>query len=205
MTLKNLKRRIRLGIPLMMLVLFASAFPRTAEASYYRGHHGYRGYRSGHYGHGYGHYGYRYGYGHHYRHRGYYGYGHHYRPYSGHYSGSYSSYYGPTSGVDRDVAQRAGLGALDLNVRPKKKVEVYVDGQYVGVTGNFDGYPAYLWLKEGTHQLVFYSDGYHTVAREYTIRPGVVTDVSFRLEPGKSVRPEAFATGPTEDGPRDRD
>ncbi len=188
MTLKNLKRRIRLGIPLMMLVLFASAFPRTAEAGYYGGHHGYHGYRYG--GHHYGHRGY-YGYGHRgsygYGHRGSYGYSHHYRPYMGH-------YYGPTGGVDRDVERQAPVGALDLNVRPKKKVEVYVDGQYVGVTGNFDGYPAYLWLKEGTHQLVFYSDGYHTVAREYTIRPGVVTDVSFRLEPGNSVRPEAFAT-----------
>ncbi len=197
MTLKNLKRSLRIGMPLMMMVLFASAFPRTAEASYYRGHHGYRGHRYG--GHHYGHRG-SYGYGH----RGSYGYGHHYRPYYGNY-GHRSSYYGPNGGLDRDVAQRAGLGALELNVRPKKKVEVYVDGQYVGVTGNFDGYPAYLWLKEGTHQLVFYSDGYHTVAREYTIRPGAVIDVSFRLEPGKSVRPEAFATGPTEDGPRDRD
>ena len=187
MTLKNLKRRIRLGIPLMMLVLFASAFPRTADARYYRGHHGYHGYRSSHYGHHYGHYGYRSG------HHGYYGYGYRNRPYYGHY-GSYSPYNGPTSGVDGDVARQSGLGALDLNVRPKKQVEVYVDGQYVGVTGNFDGYPGYLWLEEGTHQLVFYSDGYNTVAREYTIHPGVVIDVSFRLAPGKSVRPEAFAT-----------
>ena len=131
MTLKNLKRWLRIGMPLMMMVLFASAFPRTAEASYYRGHHGYHGYRYG--GHHYGHYGYRSGYGHHYRHRGSYsyghrgsyGYGHHYRPYYGNY-GHRSSHYGPTGGLDRDVAQRAGLGALDLNVRPKKKVEVYV-------------------------------------------------------------------------------
>ena len=202
MTLKNLKRRVRLGIPLMMLVLFASAFPRTAEAGSYRGHHGYHGYRSGghHYGHrgsyGYGHrgsysYGHRGSYG--YRHRGSYGYGRHYRPYYGNY-GHRSSYYGPNGGLDRDVAQRAGLGALDLNVRPKKRVEVYVDGQYVGVAGNFDGYPAYLWLKEGTHQLVFYRNGYQTVTREYTIRPGAVIDVSFRLEQGKSVRPETLAT-----------
>ncbi len=184
MTLKNLKRRIRLGLPLMMLVLFASAFPRTADARYYRGHHGYHGYRSGHHGHHYGHYGYRYG------HHGYSGYGYYNRPYYGQYNGPNSSYDGPTG----DVARQSGLGALDLNVRPKKQVEVYVDGQYVGVTGNFDGYPGYLWLEEGTHQLVFYSDGYNTVAREYTIRPGVVIDVSFRLAPGRSVRPEAFAT-----------
>ncbi len=175
MTLKNLKRWLRIGMPLMMLVLFASAFPRTAEASYYRGHHGYHGYRYG--GHHYGHYGYRYGYG------GYGGYGYGYRP-----------YYGPAGGLDRNVARQAGLGALDLNVRPKKRVEVYVDGEYAGVVGNFDGYPAYLWLKEGTYQLAFYRNGFHTVEREYTIRPGAVIDVSLRLERGKSVRPEAFAT-----------
>ena len=177
MTLKNLKRWLRIGMPLMMMVLFASAFPRTAEASYYRGHHGYHGYRYG--GHHYGHYGYRYGYGGY----GYGGYGYGYRP-----------YYGPTGGLDLNVARQAGLGALDLNVRPKKRVEVYLDGEYVGVVGNFDGYPAYLWLKEGTHQLVFYRNGYQTVAREYTIRPGAVIDVSFRLEQGKSVRPETLAT-----------
>ena len=58
MTVNNLKRRIRIGIPLVLVALFAFASARTAEARYY-GHHGYgRGY----YGHGYGHHGY-YGYG----------------------------------------------------------------------------------------------------------------------------------------------
>ncbi len=170
MTLSNLKRRILIGIPLIMVAVFALALPRTAGAGYY-----------GHYSHyGYGHYGHRgYGYG---------SYGHHYG------YGPYSSYYCPTGGLDLNVARQAGLGALDLRVRPKRRVQVYLDGQYLGVAGNFDGYPSYLWLKEGTHQLVFYKDGYLTLAREYTIRPGVVTDVRLRMQPGRSVPPEEFAS-----------
>ncbi len=177
MTLSNLKRRIRIGIPLIMVALFALALPRTAQAGYY-GHYSHYGYgHYGHHGYGFGSYGHHYGYSSHY-----YGYG---SPYY---------YYRPRGGLDLNVARQGGLGALDLRVRPKKRVEVYLDGEYLGVAGDFDGYPSYLWLKEGTHQLVFYKDGYLTVAREYTIRPGVVTDVRLRMQPGRSVPPEEFAS-----------
>ena len=181
MTVSNLKGLFRIGIPqiLVLVAFFAFAPTRTAEAGYYSHY-------SGHYGH-YGHHGYGRGYyGHGYGHRGYYGYGRHYSPYS---------HYPTPGGLDLGVARLAGLGALDLNVKPRRRTTVYLGGKYIGVVGNFDGYPSYLWLKEGTHQLVFYRDGYTTLAREFTIHSGVVLDVEVRMERGRSVQPEEFLAG----------
>ena len=172
----------RIGIPLLILVLFTWGLPRTAQAQHYGHHFGHGGFGHGGFGHGgfgYGGYGHGgHGYGHGYGRYGYGGYG--YRPYG----------YGSTPALLLDevtrVARLAGLGALDLNNIKPKKTAVFLNGQYIGVAGDFDGYPAYLWLKKGTHQLVFYKDGYRTLAREYTIHPGVVIDVS-SVQPGKQM------------------
>ena len=123
-------------------------------------------------------YGHGYGYGHHYRYSGY-GYG-------------YGNYYGHSRyEIARTTlqAQAAGLGGVELNVRPRK-AQVYVDGQRLGKAGNFDGFPGYLWLEKGTHELALYKDGYLTVVQELTIIPGVIQEVKFRLAPGKSVPPD---------------
>ena len=138
------------------------------------------------YGHGGGHSGGHGGYA-----GGYYGHGYHSRPYYGRHYGQ-RSYYDRFGALDLQGARQAGLGGLDLNVSPKRRTEVYLDGKYVGVVGNFDGYPSYLWLKEGTHQLVLYRNGYLTMARDYRIHPGVVIDVRLRMERGESVPPEQF-------------
>ena len=87
----------------------------------------------------------------------------------------------------------AGLGALDLNVKPKK-AEVYVDGRYVGLAKDFDGSPGYLWLKEGTHEVIFYKEGYGTVVREFTVHPGAVIEVKQRMVRGESVPAEELTS-----------
>jgi len=185
MTVSNLKVLSRIGIPLMLAAFFAFAPTGTAEAGYYghySGHYGHHAYGRGYYGHGYGHH-------------GYYGHGRHYSPY---YYGPYSHYPTP-GGLDLGVARLADLGALDLNVKPRRRTKVYLGGKYIGVVGSFDGYPSYLWLKEGTYQLVFYRDGYATLAREFTIHSGVVLDVEVRMERGESVPPEEFLAELTKD------
>ena len=58
------------------------------------------------------------------------------------------------------------------------------------MTDRFDGFPNYLWMKEGNHELIFYNEGYATVVREFSIRRGVVIDVRHRMLPGESVPPE---------------
>ncbi len=80
-------------------------------------------------------------------------------------------------------------GALDLDVRPEK-AEVYLDGQYIGRADDFDGFPTYLWLDQGTYDVVFYHPGRRTLARQYTVYAGLILDVGDRLEPGEAVRPE---------------
>ncbi len=148
----------------------------------YRGHYGYGG--RGHYGYGYrGHYGYGY--------RGHYGYGYggHYG-YGGYYNDGSSHFYGPDGSLYRSVGDVEELGALDLNVKPKN-TQVYLNGNYIGATGKFDGFPDYLWLKEGTYELTFYNEGYMTVVQEFVIEAGGVSNVKLRLVPGQSVPPEA--------------
>ena len=76
-----------------------------------------------------------------------------------------------------------------MDVKPKK-AEVYIDGRYVGRAREFDGYPDYLWLDAGTHQVEFYREGFGTVTREYTVHAGELIAVDFRMQPGESVAPQ---------------
>jgi hypothetical protein len=115
------------------------------------------------------------------------GWGPYWGPYWGPSWGGYG--YGPGLGYTR-VYPRPGAvyGALDTDVSPER-AEVWVDGQKVGVADNFDGFPDYLWLERGTYDVVFYLPGYKTIARQYSIYPGLVIDVGDRMERGESVHP----------------
>lgn len=107
----------------------------------------------------------------------------------------YYPYYSPYSPVVYGDPQ----GALDLNVKPKD-TEVFVDGYFVGTTGDFDGWPRYLWLDDNVHEIIFYLDGHETVVREVDVRPGQVINMRFRMEPGPSTPPEEltrFGSAPT--------
>ncbi len=168
-----------IGLAVLTLLALTTILPANAEASHYRYryfHHSryspfyYGGYHGSYYGgYGYGGYGYGgYGYG---------GYGHHRRA--------------QLHGV-LNQARLAGVGALDLGVRPKR-VEVFVDGEYIGRNGQFDGAPNYLWLEKGSHEITFYREGYMTVTRELTVQAGLIKDVKFRLQAGDSELAEELA------------
>jgi hypothetical protein len=130
------------------------------------GHHYYHGYPHSYYDFRFGFYGYypywSWGY-------PYYGYGY------------YPPVYASTPGY--------GMGALDLNVQPKQ-TEVFVDGQYVGLVKQYDGFPGYLWLESGLYQVAFYRAGYETVFREFEIFTGMVLDVAIEMVPGEAVLPQ---------------
>lgn len=128
---------------------------------------------------------------------GWYGGGYYYYPYGfwprlwwGWYNDPYT--YGPY-GEPRYYGRGGEAGALDLDVYPGR-TEVYVDGQAIGKVDAFDGWPRYLWLPKGTYDIVFYLDGYRTIARQITVYPGSVIDIDDRMEPGDSVRPEDLAS-----------
>lgn len=147
-------------------------------------------------------------------------YGHHshsyYRyPYSSwrwYWSGPYFSIYCPdwwwggpyyygARGYDRaydyGYGSGDGMGALDIDIAPER-AQVYVDGKLVGEADDFDGFPTYLWLPKGTYDVVFYRDGYQTIARQYSIYSGVVIDVEDTMSPGTATRPEELVSKSTE-------
>ncbi len=145
--------------------------------------HGHGGYHRHRHYYGCGHYGYRYD-------PFYWGYGHYWPTWAlGYYRDAhyYDTVYVSGGGAARRA--EAAMGALDLDVRPDR-AEVYVDGNFVDIADQYDGYPSYLWLEQGTYELAFYLEGYETVYLRYTIYPGVTIDVDVHLREGPSTRPE---------------
>ena len=159
---------------------------------------------------GYGHGGY---YGHdHYGH-GHYGYGYPYYGYAGYYPWYYYGYgpgygwgwwgdwygwwwpWGPAtvgyagSYGDSYHNQGSGYGALDVDVSPGN-AQIYVDGSMVGTADDYDGFPSYLWLPQGTYDVVIFLDGYQTIARQISIYDGLVIDVNDHMQPGQAIHPE---------------
>lgn len=114
--------------------------------------------------------------------------------YSSYYSPYYSPYYARAAalygyplqgGMNLTTARLIGVGALDLNVR-QGKAEVWVDGAFAGQARDFDGTPAYLWLKEGVHRVAIRKAGFQTYEQDVRVGLGTVTRVKLRLAPGDS-------------------
>ena len=111
-----------------------------------------------------------------------------YYPYYSPFYGSPALYRAPEGGLPPAAARAMDLGALDLKVKPGK-AEVWVDGEYVGPARSFDGYPSYLWLKSGRHEIVLYREGYQTFEQTIRVQPGAVVDLKVKLLEGPSEPP----------------
>lgn len=153
-----------------------------SNGSHSTGHH-----RSGHSSYG------RYGYGHRYS-----SYWHPYWGYFGlsHYGGygAYSHGYGRYGGYGHYPVRYSShrgyrMGALDLKVRPKN-TEVYVDGQYVGLARQYDGFPGHLWLDRSDYEISFYKPGYETQTRQVRILTDLILDLEIDMLEGEAVKPE---------------
>ena len=70
-------------------------------------------------------------------------------------------------------AMMSGMGALDLNVKPKQ-AEVWVDGKYVADARDLDGDPSYLWLKQGSHHVVLYKAGFRSFEEDVDVNVGMI-------------------------------
>jgi len=108
-----------------------------------------------------------------------------------------SSYYGypyygryaeQAGGLNPALARALGVGALDLDVKPRS-AEVFVDGDFVGKVRDFDGYPSYLWLEEGEHVVAIYKGGFATYEQTFDVQRGVITGVKAKMLPGASQAP----------------
>lgn len=85
-----------------------------------------------------------------------------------------------------DSYYRRQTGSVDLNVSPKS-AQVYLNGSLIGKTGQYDGWPQYLHLPPGNHELIFYLDGYQTVRQEVEVVAGIVQRTHLNLEPGQAT------------------
>lgn len=104
--------------------------------------------------------------------------------------------HGPTVIIETDsygYGSGRDSGALDLDIAPEK-AQIFVDGNFVGQADDYDGFPTFLWLPSGTYDIAFYHDGYQTIVRQYTVRPGVIIDVEDRMFPGQAVPPQELMT-----------
>ena len=139
-----------------------------------------------------GHYGRHYGH-----HRRYHGHLRYYYPhrYHGYYGHHYPYFYGYGDSRYR-YGRSSFFGALDLNVKPKKTTQVYIDGKYVGTAGDFDGWPDHLWLEKDSYELILYNPGHKTVVRHVEILPRVVIDIREEMQPGDSIPPAELTSVP---------
>lgn len=104
--------------------------------------------------------------------------------------------HGPTVIIEADPYGYSGgrdSGALDLDLTPEK-AQIFVDGNFVGQADDYDGFPTFLWLPSGTYDVAFFHEGYQTIVRQYTVRPGVIIDVEDRMFPGQAVPPQELMT-----------
>lgn len=128
---------------------------------------------------------------------GSYGYSRYWNPFWGFWSFGYGYVpgygYGPGYGYYPPVVysdhRGYGMGALDLDVRPKD-TEVYVDGQYVGLAKQYDGFPGHLWLEKGVYEVAFYRPGSETQTRTVKILTDLVLDIELEMFEGQAVKPE---------------
>ncbi len=104
--------------------------------------------------------------------------------------------YGPYAWGPGPVGYAApNAGALDINTRPKK-ASVYLDGELIGRVDSFDGFPRYLWLREGSYRLAIFMEGHETLERSISVHPGVVIKIEDDLAPGHAVEPQPAAPAP---------
>jgi hypothetical protein len=125
-----------------------------------------------------------------------------YRGYGGWWGGFYwpwwwydDSYYYPHPRYRHDwraESYQSDSGALDFDVSPER-AEIYIDGRFVGIADDYDGFPEYLWLPRGTYDVVIYLEGFETIRRDFRVTPGEVIDIEDTMVPGVSVKPEPSA------------
>jgi len=97
-------------------------------------------------------------------------------------------FYQPESGVSMGAAMIAGMGAVELNVKPNR-ADVWVDGKYVGEARDLDGYPSYLWLAEGEHRVAVHKGGFLAFDEPIGVQRGMKTRIKLKMQPGDSPLP----------------
>ena len=91
--------------------------------------------------------------------------------------------------------------AARLQVEPKE-AQVYIDGYFVGIVDDFDGWAQRLRLAPGERELEIHLDGYRPFRQKVLFRPGATLTIRQLLQPlGPGETPEARPT-PSEAAPQ---
>ena len=99
-----------------------------------------------------------------------------------------AGFYEPEGGVSMGAAMVAGMGAVELDVKPNR-ADVWVDGKYVGEARDLDGYPSYLWLAEGEHRVAVHKGGFLLFDEPINVQRGMKTQIKLKMQPGESPAP----------------
>ena len=80
-------------------------------------------------------------------------------------------------------------GSARLQVKPRH-AEVFVDGYFVGMVDDFDGWSQRLDLEPGEHEIEIYLAGHRTYRQQVLFRPGATVRIEHAMQPLAAGEPE---------------
>lgn len=79
-------------------------------------------------------------------------------------------------------------GAIDCDVLPEE-AGVYVNGEYLGIADQFDGWPRYLYIQAGKYDISFKLDGYEDLNLKVEVIPNKTIRIKEKM---KRIPPSQF-------------
>lgn len=76
-------------------------------------------------------------------------------------------------------------GAARLQVQPRD-TQVFIDGYFVGLVDDFDGWLQRLHVEPGEHELELYLEGHRTFRQQVLFRPGATLKIEHIMQPLRS-------------------
>ncbi len=95
--------------------------------------------------------------------------------------------------ADSHQYQQQGLSAIDVNIQPKD-AEISLDGVVVGTADQFDGFPRFLIVNPGRHEVQARKTGFHSYRVTINVAPGQQVNLNKVMEPGRDEVPVSPAT-----------
>jgi hypothetical protein len=88
--------------------------------------------------------------------------------------------------ADTHQYEQQGLSAIDVNIQPKD-AEISLDGVVVGTADQFDGYPRFLVVNPGNHEVQARKTGFHTYRVTVRVAPGQQVNLNKVMERGHDM------------------
>lgn len=71
-------------------------------------------------------------------------------------------------------------GAIDCDVMPEE-ASIYIDGKYIGIADQFDGWPRYLYIQEGRYNITFSLEGYESLSMNVEVVPNRIIRIKEKM------------------------